>query len=106
LHLPADLHDPRGIPRRCARAVPGKRRLNARAEYQLCDLYIVMRRLTQAVSIKAHAGMHARDSLFLCPRQCVFEPAQRVLADLRCRFGQEIRRGNGIKPVRRESGGV
>jgi hypothetical protein len=57
LHLPADLHDPRGIPMRGAKAVPGKRRLNARAEYQRCDLYIAMRRLTQAVGIKAHAGM-------------------------------------------------
>ena len=63
MHLPADPHDPRGIPMRCAKAVPGKRRLNARAEYQWCDLYIAMRRLTQAVGIKAHAGMHVPDSL-------------------------------------------
>jgi hypothetical protein len=105
LHLPADLRDPRGIPMRGAKAVPGKRRLNARAEYQRCDLYIAMRRLTQAVGIKV-TQVCVRDSLLPLPAATRFEPAQRVLADLRRRFGQEIRPGNGIKPARRESGGV
>jgi len=44
-----------------------RRRLNARAEYQRCNLRIAMRRLTQAISINEHAPMHVRDSLLPSP---------------------------------------